>query len=351
MTRMKNFIFYVLPVIFLAVACTFDNCDELPVQQVDRISVATYNVDGLPVSYPLEGYGLILKPISSLLHLNIDEDFNLEINPGGPGAENSELIGKKISERGWDVFGLNEDFNFHEEIWKSLDGYNQGRYMGSFGGDKGDVLRKVLAKKRLFDIDGLEFGARKKFRMDGEVIRPWIPEAVFGYLTNDSDSLTVKGFRYYQVHIDEQTAIDFIVLHADAGSAVGDILAREAAMGQLYDFIKTEVDSVNPLVIMGDFNCRYSRDNLKGLFIDRLNADPALKAADAWIEMKNAGTASLLDQTEMLDKIIYVNRQNAPVALRLVSASNVLDFVDEDGKQLSDHHPLEATFDIIRRAD
>ena len=34
------------------------------------------------------------------------------------------------------------------------------------------------------------------------------------------------------------------------------------------------------------------------------------------------------EKSEMLDKIIYVNRKNAPIKLRLESVSNVLDFTD-----------------------
>lgn len=343
----------------LFVCCSNGNEHRL---QVDRICVATMNVDGLPVSIPLGDYGNLIKELVPSFPIEIDEDNNMIVNPGGPGAEGSRRIGKKIREKNWDVFGLNEDFNYHDEIWSSLDGYSMGRYMGRFEGELGDIFQKVLLNKRLFDIDGLEFGAKSQYKVSGEVIRPWIPEAVYGYLTNSQDSLTMKGFRYYQVRLDEQATVDFIVLHADAGMYKEDIKAREAAFGQLYDFIAKEIVTDNPLVIMGDFNCFYKRDRLKELFIDRLNAADDLVAGDAWVEKNNGNVypacgqesadddhMDVTEKSEMLDKIIYVNRKNAPIKLRLESVSNVLGFTDEDGKQLSDHHPIEAAFAVERK--
>lgn len=363
----------VLSVAFLTAGCS--NGDESePESKIDRFKVATLNVDGLPLSVSLGKpeelgvFGGFLKILESMIdtsavHIRIDGEgrYSVMLNPDGPGEEGSELIGEKIRERRWDVIGFNEDFNYHDEIWRSLDGYSAGTYMGKITGNLEELISRIISRKILFDIDGLEFGIRKPYAMNNEVIRPWVPEAVYGYMTNCQDSLTMKGFRYYQLCPDSQTSVDFILLHTDAGYEEEDARAREAAYNQLYKFITEEIITNNPLVIMGDFNSLYVRDRLKELFIDRLNATPNLEARDVWVEYLNGGEYpeyrhflidddqfDITENSEMLDKIIYVNRRTAPIRLKLESAANALSFTYADGKPLSDHYPLEAEFVIER---
>lgn len=345
-----------MPLALLVMACSDGPLGE-PEQRIERIRVATYNVDGLPIVVPLGTYGDFIKQLLPEAPIELDDDNNLIVNADGPGEKGSRMIGENIREKDWDVFGLNEDFNYHEEIWNSLAEYTSGTFLGRFEGELSDVLRRVLARKTVAETDGLQIGVRKPYDVSGELIRPWNPDALNGYLTHSQDSLARKGFRYYQVSFDRNTTIDFIVLHADAGTSRGDILAREAAFGQLYSFITEEIRSDNPLIVMGDFNSMYERDRLKSLFIDRLNIEAGLEASDVWVEKMNGGafpeydpsnyTGSVVtESSEMLDKIIYVNRRNAPFRLRLESADNVFGFEHEDGRDLSDHHPIEAVFVI-----
>lgn len=309
--------------------------------QNGQLRVATYNVDGLP---------------SSLSGINI--------NPDGPGAERSPLMGSKIMEHGWDVIGLNEDFNFHTELTSTMSGYNFQTHQGKFESSMAAILG-ILAGTYRFPIDGLMLATKNNFTVKGEDMIPWEGKAVYGYLTNKQDSLTMKGFRYYTVSCPEGYQVDFIILHADAGYVHQDRHAREAAMDQLCRYIEG-IKTQNPLIVMGDYNNLYYRDAMKALFIDRLNAMSGLTASDAWVEkycegkypaFENPGMddneswddtgMELTETSEAVDKIVYVNRDNSTVRLELVSTANAMDFVDGSGVALGDHMPLEATFNVV----
>lgn len=328
------------------------------------LKVATFNVDGLPVSIPM---GCALGSFVRWLNVSgvtVDDNNNVFINETGPGSEGSDALGAGIAGKGWDVIGFNEDFNYHEEIWRHLrDGYSQGTYKGGFeacGLEYAVLMVKALAQKPLFDIDGLEFGVKKDgFSIKEEMIVPWNPDAVYGYYTNYNDGLTRKGFRYYKVDVRKDgiaAQVDFIILHADAGDTSEDANARACGYTQLLSFIEG-LDSTAPLIMMGDWNTLYYRYDFKSLFIDKLNATSGFSVRDAWVECCNGGIypeykseeAGSTDpaRRENLDKILFLNRDKAPIALEVVSMDNVTDFTKADGTQLSDHYPAEAEFRLI----
>ena len=58
----------------------------------------------------------------------------------------------------------------------------------------------------------------------------------------------------------------------DADSDQGDIDARHAQLTQLADAIKAS-DNENPIIVMGDTNCRYTREDIRAWFMDPINAD------------------------------------------------------------------------------
>lgn len=309
--------------------------------QSHQLRVATYNVDGLP---------------SSLAGIPIKE--------GGPGAERSPLIGTKLMEHGWDVVGLNEDFNYHAEIISTMSGYAFQTHQGKFEASL-EAAMGILAGTFRFPIDGLMLATKEGFTAKNEDMIPWKDEAVFGYLTNCQDSLTMKGFRYYTVESAEGYSVDFIILHADAGYDHFDRNAREAGMDQLCSYIEG-ITTQNPLIVIGDYNNLYRRDDMKSLFMDRLNAMNGLVASDVWIEKHRVGEypsyenpgmddskswddegMAITPTSEALDKIVYINRETAPIRLELVSAANAIDFTDDKGVALSDHMPIEATFNVV----
>ena len=325
------------------------------------LKVATYNVDGLPVKIQMGWLvGGIVKKLG-IEDARVDDNYNLYINDDGPGSEGSKIISAKIAEKGWDVVGLNEDFNYHKEITSCLGGYEFGKHQGSFPTgdlDYWGLYWKYDAKEPLFEIDGLGIATKTDYcSWSNEVAKPWNDNATYGYLDHSSDRLTKKGFRYYTVNVDKsgvKASIDFIVLHADAGGGAEDIAARENAYAQLISYIQT-VKTGNPMILMGDFNTKYARDKFKTLFIDKLNAISGVKASDAWVEFNNGGVYPTSEQsglpqaTEKLDKIVFLNRDSAPIELKLKYEGNLLDFVYPSGEDLSDHIPVEATFRIVER--
>ena len=327
------------------------------------LRVATFNVDGLPVY--LNAGSMIADVVRDKVPgIKVDDKDNVYINETGPGVEGSKALSTGIAARNWDVFGMNEDFNYHTEVWSCLGDYSPGTYQGGFeasGLEYVALALKALAQKPLFSIDGLEFGVKKACcSMSGEKIVSWNSNAVYGYFTNDNDGLTKKGFRYYKVNVNKDgitAQVDFIILHADAGDAAEDIKARENGYAQLLTYVKG-LNSKAPLIMMGDWNSKYYRDDFKRLFIDKLNAIEGISVRDSWVECNNGGKypeyAGSADRGpssaaghEELDKILFLNRDEAPVTLEVVSEGNVVDFVDGSGKQLSDHYPAEAEFRLI----
>lgn len=334
------------------------------IRRTASLRVATYNVDGLPVFLPL-GDGWLGKFVKSLdqTAASIDDNYNLYINKEGPGADGSAIIGAKIAGKGWDVFGLNEDFNYHYDMCPYLKDYSWGTYKGGFNVDEDKIFSlfiKFLARSPLFNIDGLELGVKTSCcKMSSETMVQWNPDALYGYLTNYSDELTKKGFRHYQVEVNKsgiKANVDFIILHAEAGDEPEDIKARENGYAQLVEFIKG-VDTGNPMIMMGDWNSRYYLDNFEKLFIGSLNAIEGVHVKDAWVEYCNggnypqyggpAGVQPDKSKAEELDKILFLNRDSAPIELELISAGTVTDFVNGNGNQLSDHYPVEAEFKIV----
>ena len=327
------------------------------------LKVATFNVDGLPVSLPLGALiGGFVKSLN-ISGVRVDNDYNVYINEEGPGVEGSKTLSAKIAGMDWDIFGFNEDFNYHNEVWSCLDKYSRGTYKGGFEADGLEyvaLVAKALVQKPLFDIDGLEFGVKSdSFSMSGEKIVAWDSDAVYGYYSNDNDGLTKKGFRYYKVDVEKDgvsAQVDFIILHADAGDEAEDIKARENGYAQVLEFVKG-LNSNAPMIMMGDWNTKYYRDRFKSLFIDNLNAMKGISVSDAWVECCNGGVypeygsqsmvSGPVATREMLDKILFLNRDSSPVSLKVVSMDNVTDFTKADGTQLSDHYPAEAEFRLI----
>lgn len=285
------------------------------------LKVATYNIDGLP-----------------------QQLIGISINIDGPGSKGTQQIAEKLAASGWDVIGMNEDFNYHDQLSTMTSTYNfqthSGRVTASLA-----AIAGILAKTYRFGADGLELATKKGIKVENEKIVPWKADAVCGYFDHANDSLTTKGFRYYTLTLSGGRMLDLIILHADASTpwdAKGDILAREAGMDQLYEFISGKVDTQNPMIIMGDFNCLSVRDRFQELFIDRLNSMPGVSAKDVRLD---------LNGEEEFDKIIYMNRDDAQFVLTPTHYEIVRDYVwnDDESRQLSDHYPVTASFDIADR--
>lgn len=274
----------------------------------------------------------------------------VDINPDGPDKEGTTKISQKIATKGWDVIGVSEDFNFHHELMTSLyDNYNCGTHRG------GVSITNT-------NTDGLNLIYKNTIQVEGEKCIPWKVKYSTGFLGtgNGADKLVDKGYRFYQVTVAEGVTIDYYILHMDAASDPEDIAAREAELDQLVEAIKAS-NNKNPIIVMGDTNCRYTREKLEEKFINTINADSRFTINDCWIEKcKNGvyptyGSESLMVGTlgyvegEIVDKIFYINNTDSDVTLTLNSFKVDTDFNDVDGTPLADHYPVVSEFTYTKQ--
>ena len=274
--------------------------------------------------------------------------FGFTLNGDGPGSEGSKAISAKMAGYGWDIIGVSEDFNYNTELMSSLTSYQSGTHRGGVS--------------RLYnDTDGLNLIWKNTISVSGEKWTSWNTHYSTGIFNtgNGADGMIDKGYRYYKATIAQGVSIDVYILHMDADSDAEDIAARESQLTQLADAIKASKNG-NPIIVMGDTNCRYTREQLKTLFIDAINADKRFTIQDAWIEKvrngeypvygsdalvaKDKGGTYDYPDAEIVDKLFYINNTESNVVLTAESYTIATDFTDSEGKALADHWPVVADF-------
>lgn len=335
-------LFYRLPRVLLAVVFLFGL--YLPVRAQEDASssstvdetftVCALNVDGLPESITLFGF------------------ITITLNSDSKGSEGATAIGEYLAEKGYDLLAFSEDFNYHEYIMAELYSlYTAGTWEGSI------TTSGFFTSLGQYDVDGLEFLWKTgSLSASGETIVSWNESN--GYTDDGSDELIDKGYRYYEVTLSGGTLIDVFILHMDAETSDDDIAARESQIAQLVEAIEDLGTPERPKLIMGDTNCRYTRDQLESLFVDALEADGDVRVEDAWVKLCQGGvyptygSSALMVSTlgytegEVVDKVLYVN----PVLGQQIEATSITfdseGYVDEDGEALGDHIPVAVTFAV-----
>lgn len=313
-------------------------CMPTMAQRSYTFNVAAYNVDGLPTSI-----------------------LGVQVNKGGLGAEGAQMMAKALQNVNWDIVGISEDFNYHEQLVPPLsEYYHVGEHTG--GVSLGSLFRS--------DCDGLGLLVAKK----GSGVSSFVQNervAWNDYYDNTlhdqgADGLVTKGFRYFAVTIAPGVVVDVYVLHMDAGVASEgsnpeshvdggrdkNVLARENQLLQLREYIKNH-NNRRHIFVIGDTNCRYTREKLKELFIDGLHSDDnSLTVRDAWVEMMwggrypTYGDDALMTHTygeqrgEVVDKIFYIENSSSPYTLTLNKFERDMDF------PIADHFPVVANFTI-----
>ena len=317
----------------------------LPIMaQKKTFTAACLNVDGLPPS--VKAAGIV----------------NVKLNEEGPQETGTLQMSKLVSQKGWDFFGVSENFNYNDQLMSEIKGvYSSGTYRGAIPSNVTNVV-PYLAGNKWFDTDGLNLLWRSNISVSDEAWYLWNKRN--GITSDGADQLIAKGFRYYTVRIAAGLEVDVYILHMDAETTAADNEAREIQMTQLVDMILAS-DNKRPIIIMGDTNCRYTRDNLKGLMFDRINADERFDIHDPWIDfprggvMPDLGAGSIMvpghfDGTnheafqtgEVVDKIFYINNTNASAKLTAKSYLHDTDFTWPDGSEISDHYPIVIEFEI-----
>ena len=313
-------------------------------QEAETFSIATLNVDGLPQKI------LVVK-----------------VNPDGPGGGGSVRIGRYLQKRGYDMVFMQEDFNYHEELTVPLeDEYQTDAWSGDVGVD-GRQIDYLHLQNHRFECDGLMGAWKNGITLTSTSRTPWT--ANFGKFSHALDEIVTKGFRRYEFTLTDGQQIVVYNMHMDAGDTADeregkDSLDRDARLkqwNQLRDDILTRLDT-RPVIVVGDLNSYYCRDQIKSNFIDEIDATGRAKVYDAWVELQNGekypdpvdgivcceAKGNILESGEVLDKVLYIN----PTSGTGIHAVNYkIDTTDyqHDGKMLGDHYPVSVTFQIGSR--
>ncbi len=357
------------------IACTVDNIDEYfnadmaiwelktPAEYTEhnakkRFTVATLNVDGMPKSISLMG-------------------ININLNPDAKEEAGAREIGQMLKTTGWDIITTSENFNYHSTIWNiawndGVDGdgvyaYNATTHAGEISVGNANLLNFV-SQKPLFTTDGLCLFHRVN-TVDHETLMKTETRVAWndhnGYTNEGSDGLITKGFRYQVVKLNDGTEIDLYYTHMDADAGAKDIAAKESQMKQMVQYILATHNG-RPIIVMGDTNCRYTREALKRNFIDAINSDARFTIKDPWIEFcrggkyPKLGASSLMTEDkgdldnregmlgflkgEVVDKVFFINNTESNIRLVAENYHSDLSFINEDGEPLSDHWPVVVEF-------
>lgn len=297
--------------------------------------VAALNVDGMPQS------------------VKIASVYDLKLNEDGPGADGSVRIGQYIEASGIDLLALSEDFNFFQEINGAAPSYatmtQRERIPTEVG--VGDLNNSLFP----FDTDGLNLMYKNNLTVSSESMTAWnehySPTTNYVVIDvpdqNGADGMIDKGFRFYQVQMAPGVVVDVYILHMDAETDPGDNAARASQIDQLMAAVNAN-DNGNPIIIMGDTNCRYTRDPLESTII-------AAGFSDPWIDLEREGVypqmgdESLMvgdlgyQKGEVVDKVFYKDGTN----VKLDATKYFVDaegYTDEGGL-LGDHPPVIVTFE------
>ena len=274
----------------------------------------------------------------------------IEVNNDGPGSDGTKLISKYLAMKGYDIIGVSEDFNYHGSLMSALeDNYSSG------------TVRATLSIGDLsipFDTDGLNLIWKNGLvDKDTESWTRWTSTT-----STDGNQYVKKGFRHYEMTPADDMVIDVYVLHMDAGDAIS---SRQSQWEQLAGAIGNG-DSNRPKLVIGDTNSRWTREEIKSCFFDKL---PQFSIADAWVQLclnNEYPTTAMGDLTnnedptayanyEVVDKIIYLNpKVDNTTQLFAKSFKIERDYIygevdgSDNANPLGDHKPVVVEFSCFK---
>lgn len=323
--------------------------------KAEEFTVAAFNVDGMPRSINVAG-------------------IKVDLNPDAKEAAGATAIGQKLKTEDWDIVAASEDFNYHSQIWDAAwnggvnDGgfssFNSTTHRGNISVTAEALARFIAQQSPVFDIDGLCLFYRwNRVTPSNESWTSW--NAHNGFTDDGADGMIDKGYRYYLVTLDTGEQVDVYILHMDAETSDADNAARDVQLKQLADAI-IATHNGRPVVVLGDTNCRYTRDYIKDHFIDRIEADGRFTVRDAYIQRvlgglyPVVGANAIMDQGsiaanrqthgydygEVVDKVFYINSKESGKRLSLVSYKMDYSFKNDEGEPLADHWPIVVKLDI-----
>ena len=283
------------------------------------------------------------------------------VNADGPGAAGTQAIGKYIVDKGIDILGLSEDFNYNGDLIVGLDNNYQ---MGTW---RGRIDASGIFSGLHFNTDGLMFllknqnSSGQNMSYSNETWVQW--EESLGGLSNGANENVDKGYRFYTVNLGDNVKIDVYILHMNTAENDAQITVQDNQLTQLANAILANRDG-RPKLIIGDTNCRYTRNKVTDNLITPLSKLYTIK--DVWVEKFRDGKAPdytpdvdddivVSDKTnskayetgEIVDKIFYLNPKGGNLSFTLNDLVFDADHYKKDnGSLLGDHVPVIATFTI-----
>ena len=305
--------------------------------QTGTFTVAALNVDGMPQT------------------VNIADVYDLKLNDDGPGSTGSTAIGQYIQTSGIDILALSEDFNFYNEINAAAPSYATMTQRDSIPDSVGiGSLNNSLFP---FDTDGLNLMYKNNLTVTSESMTAWTDHysPTTNYVVvqvpdkNGADGMINKGFRFYQVQMAPGVVLDVYILHMDAETDPGDNAARASQIDQLMTAVDNNHNG-NPIIIMGDTNCRYTRDPLQEKIIGAGFSDPWIDLERDGVYPKVGENAIMVDKEgyqkgEVVDKVFYRNVEGSPLQIEATNYRVDATGYTDDGGLLGDHPPVIVTFD------
>ncbi|MGM9716381.1 MAG: hypothetical protein ACI3YF_09315, partial [Prevotella sp.] len=282
----------------------------------------------------------------------------ISVNADGPGSEGTQAIGKYLVGKGVDMVGISEDFNYNGDL---IVGLGKNYQMGAW---RGRIDASGILSGLHFNTDGLMFLLKNQNKYSqtmsftNESWTKW--NESLGDLNEGANTLIDKGFRFYTVNLGDNVKVDVYVLHMNTAEGADQIAVQDKQLTQLAEAIKGNSDG-RPKLILGDTNCRYTRNKLVENLITPLSATYDIK--DAWVEKFKNGTyptynseaLMVSDKTsskayetgEIVDKIFYLTPKGSSLKLELKALVFDADnYKKKDGTLLGDHVPVIATFAI-----
>lgn len=285
----------------------------------------------------------------------------ITVNGDGPGAAGTQAIGQYIVKNRIDILGLSEDFNYNGDLIVGLDNNYQ---MGTW---RGRIDASGIFSGLHFNTDGLMFllknqnSSGQNMSYSNETWVQW--EESLGGLSNGANENVDKGYRFYTVNLGDNVKIDVYILHMNTAEGSAQIALQDRQLTQLANAILANGDG-RPKLIIGDTNCRYTRNKVTDNLITPLSKLYTIK--DVWVERFQNGIAPaytpnvdddivVSDKTnskayetgEIVDKIFYLNPKGGNLSFTLNDLVFDADnYKNGDGTLLGDHVPVIATFTI-----
>lgn len=314
------------------------------------VKFITYNIDGLPEKLNLKNISFVFKPVAWIYKL-IKGTYEASINDNTDSDKHINHISECLNESYADIIGVQEDFNYHDELMSQLFYYNCGTYSGGF--DISRLFHSTEWWSRFplprFKADGLNLITKhNRVSINEEDIVKW--KKSNGYFKHANDALTHKGFRFYSVTVDGGVDLDVYVLHMDADFYNGsyedianDVKTRASQLDQLAKYILKRYDKGynNPIIIMGDTNSSPNHEWDVDIISQHLIA-PINGIAKLHIDEAKPTNG------EDVDRLFYINNIDSKYKVSVKESMYDYSFDEEIGR-VSDHRPLVATLTIEHR--